>query len=52
MPNRPAIHGEAIAGVLTPEEQQRLDAYMRELVEAATPTRRTLAMAFLRGERP
>jgi arsenite methyltransferase len=45
-------YGDAIAGVLTPAEQQRLDAHMRGLVEAATPGRRTMAMVFLRADRP
>lgn len=45
-------YGEAIAGVLTADEQQRLDAYMEGLAAAATPTRRTLGMVFLRAERP
>jgi arsenite methyltransferase len=45
-------YGDAIAGVLTAEEQQRLDNYMNELVEAATPGRRTMGLAFLRADRP
>ena len=45
-------YGEAIAGVLTGDEQGRLDAYMQSLAEAGGPTRRTLAMVFLRAERP
>jgi arsenite methyltransferase len=45
-------YGDAIAGVLTAEEQQRLDAHMHGLVEAATETRRTMAMAFLAAQRP
>jgi arsenite methyltransferase len=44
-------YGEAIAAVLTPAEQERLDAYVQGLVDAATPTRRTLAMVFLRALR-
>jgi arsenite methyltransferase len=45
-------YGEAIAAVLTPDEQERLDAYVQGLVDAETPTRRTLAMVFLRALRP
>ncbi|MFI6076158.1 class I SAM-dependent methyltransferase [Actinoplanes sp. NPDC051343] len=45
-------YGDVIAGVLTAEEQRRLDTYMRGLAEAATPTRRTLGMAFLAARRP
>jgi ubiquinone/menaquinone biosynthesis C-methylase UbiE len=45
-------YGEAIAGVLTPDERQRLDAHMRGLVEAGTRGRRTMAMVFLRADRP
>jgi SAM-dependent methyltransferase len=45
-------YGEAIAGVLTPPERERLDAYMQGLVEAETPTRRTLAVVFLAARRP
>jgi arsenite methyltransferase len=45
-------YGEAIAGVLTPEEQQRLDTYVEGLVEAGARTRRTMAMVFLRAARP
>jgi arsenite methyltransferase len=45
-------YGDAIAGVLTPEERERLDAYVQGLVEAGTPTRRTLGMVFLRADRP
>jgi arsenite methyltransferase len=44
-------YGEAIAGVLTPDEQARLDEYMQGLAEAGTPTRRTLGLAFLRAVR-
>lgn len=45
-------YGDAIAGVLTPDEQRRLDAHMRGLVEAGTLGRRTMAMVFLRADRP
>ena len=45
-------YGDAIAGVLTAEERERLDAYVQGLVEAGTPTRRTLGMVFLRADRP
>jgi ubiquinone/menaquinone biosynthesis C-methylase UbiE len=45
-------YGEAIAGVLTPAERTRLDTYVQSLVEAAAPTRRTMAMAFLYAQRP
>jgi arsenite methyltransferase len=45
-------YGDAIAGVLTPDEQRRLDTHMRGLAGAATPTRRTLGMVFLRADRP
>jgi SAM-dependent methyltransferase len=44
-------YGEAIAGVLTAEERERLDAYMEGLIEAGTRTRRTMAMVFLRAVR-
>ncbi|MBO4206810.1 class I SAM-dependent methyltransferase [Micromonospora echinofusca] len=45
-------YGEAIAAALTEEERGRLDAYMTALVAAGTPTRRTMAVAFLRALRP
>jgi len=45
-------YAEAIAAVLTPAEQTRLDDFMQALAEAGTPTRRTLGMAFLRAVRP
>jgi arsenite methyltransferase len=45
-------YAEAIAAVLTPDERERLDAYVQGLVDARTPTRRTLGMAFLRAVRP
>jgi arsenite methyltransferase len=44
--------GEAITASLTPDEQERLDACMTALVTAKTPTRRTMATAFLRGIHP
>jgi arsenite methyltransferase len=44
-------YGEAIAGVLTPAERERLDAYVEGLVKAETPTRRTMAMTFLSARR-
>jgi len=45
-------YGEAIAAALTPAEQQRLDEYLNALAAAGTPTRRTMAIAFLRAELP
>jgi SAM-dependent methyltransferase len=45
-------YAEAMAAVLTTDEQQRLDAYVQGLVDAGTPTRRTLAMTFFRALRP
>jgi arsenite methyltransferase len=45
-------YGAAIEAVLTPDERDRLDAYVQGFAEAATPTRRTLAMAFLSAQRP
>ena len=45
-------YGEAIAAALTPTEQQRLDEYMNARAAAGTPTRRTMAIAFLRAELP
>jgi ubiquinone/menaquinone biosynthesis C-methylase UbiE len=44
-------YGEAIAAVLTPAEQTRLDDFMQNLAAAGTPTRRTLGLAFLRAVR-
>jgi arsenite methyltransferase len=41
-------YGEVIAAALTLDEQARLDAYL----VAGTPTRRTMATAFLRAELP
>ncbi|WP_319461783.1 class I SAM-dependent methyltransferase [Micromonospora sp. RTP1Z1] len=45
-------YGEAIAAALTDEERDRLDAHMTFLTAAETPTRRTMATAFLRALRP
>ncbi len=45
-------YGEAIAAVLTTDERERLDAHMTALEAAGTPTRRTMAVAFLRALRP
>ena len=45
-------YDEAIAAALTDDERERLDAYMTALVVAGTPTRRTMAVAFLRALRP
>jgi hypothetical protein len=45
-------YGEAIATALTADECQRLDAYMTALAKAGAPTRRTIAIAFLRAMRP
>ncbi|MFI5835853.1 class I SAM-dependent methyltransferase [Micromonospora sp. NPDC051300] len=45
-------YGEAVAAALTVDERERLDAYMTALVAAGTPTRRTMASAFLRARRP
>ena len=45
-------YGEAIASVLTDEERERLDTRMTELAQAGTPTRRTLATAYLRALHP
>jgi len=45
-------YGEAIEAALTPGEQARLDDYMTARVAAGTPTRRTMATAFLRAEMP
>ncbi|MGC4888919.1 class I SAM-dependent methyltransferase [Micromonospora sp. DT227] len=45
-------YGEAIAAALTDDERARLDTYMTALVAAGTPTRRTMATAFLRARRP
>ncbi|WP_176730842.1 class I SAM-dependent methyltransferase [Micromonospora mirobrigensis] len=45
-------YGEAIAAALTDEESKRLDTYMTALAATGTPTRRTMASAFLRARRP
>lgn len=45
-------YGEAIAAALTDDERERLDTYMTALAAAGTPTRRTMATAFLRARRP
>jgi arsenite methyltransferase len=45
-------YGEAIAAALTDDERERLDAHMTALAAARTPTRRTMATAFLRALRP
>ena len=45
-------YGEAIAAALTDAERERLDAHMNALAAAGTPTRCTMATAFLRALRP
>ncbi|MGW5668726.1 class I SAM-dependent methyltransferase [Micromonospora sp. NPDC003776] len=45
-------YGEAIVAALTDDERERLDTYMTALAAAGTPTRRTMATAFLRARRP
>ena len=45
-------YGEMIAAALTDDEHERLDTYMTALAAAGTPTRRTMATAFLRARRP
>jgi len=45
-------YGEAIAAALTEPERQRLDEHINALAEAGTPTRRTMAIAFLRAQLP
>ena len=45
-------YAEAIAAALTAGEQARLDEYLTAFVAAGTPTRRTLATAYLRASRP
>ncbi|WP_433288311.1 class I SAM-dependent methyltransferase [Micromonospora sp. CA-244673] len=45
-------YGEAIVAALTDDERERLDTYMNALAAAGTPTRRTMATAFLRARRP
>jgi SAM-dependent methyltransferase len=44
-------YGEVIATALTDDERERLDEYMAAMVAAGAPTRRTMAMAFLRAMR-
>ncbi|MFC4146910.1 class I SAM-dependent methyltransferase [Micromonospora mangrovi] len=44
-------YGEAIAAALSDDERERLDTYMTALAAAGTPTRRTMASAFLRARR-
>lgn len=45
-------YGEAIAAALNDEERERLDTHMNALAATGTPTRRTMATAFLRALRP
>ncbi|MCO8270413.1 methyltransferase domain-containing protein [Actinoplanes sp. TRM 88003] len=45
-------YGEAMRAALSDEECQRLDTRMTELAQSGTPTRRTLATAYLRALRP
>lgn len=45
-------YGEAIATALTGAERERLDAHMTAQAALGTPTRRTVAIAFLRALRP
>jgi ubiquinone/menaquinone biosynthesis C-methylase UbiE len=45
-------YGEAIAAALTDAERERLDAHMTAQVALGRPTRRTMAIAFLRALRP
>ncbi|MEU4366704.1 class I SAM-dependent methyltransferase [Micromonospora chersina] len=45
-------YGEAIVAALTDDERERLDTHMSALAAAGTPTRRTMATAFLRARRP
>ena len=47
-----ATYEEAMATALTPAERDRLDAHVESLVRAATPTRHTMATAFLSATRP
>jgi ubiquinone/menaquinone biosynthesis C-methylase UbiE len=44
--------GEVIAAVLIDGERARLDAFMTALASTGTPTRRTLATAYLTARRP
>src|SRR5262249_31765503 len=45
-------YGDAIGGVLTPDERERLDAYMNGLVASGARGRRTMGMVFLRADKP
>ncbi|MBL7259819.1 class I SAM-dependent methyltransferase [Paractinoplanes lichenicola] len=45
-------YGEAMAAALTDEEHERLDTRMTQLAQSGTPTRRTLATAYLRALHP
>jgi arsenite methyltransferase len=45
-------YGEALAAALTDAERDRLDAYLTARAAAGTPTRRTMATAFLTATRP
>ncbi|MEV4496278.1 hypothetical protein AB0J84_11300 [Micromonospora arborensis] len=45
-------YDEVIAAALNDDERERLDTYMNALAAAGTPTRRTMATAFLRARRP
>ena len=49
---RAPTYGEAIAAALTDAERARLDAYLASHAAAGTPTRRTMATAYLRALRP
>ncbi|GAB2578209.1 hypothetical protein Aab01nite_10090 [Paractinoplanes abujensis] len=45
-------YGEAMEAALTAEEYDRLDTRMTQLAQSGTPTRRTLATAYLRALHP
>lgn len=45
-------YGQVIAAALTDDERERLDTHMDAMAAAGTPTRRTIATAFLRALRP
>jgi arsenite methyltransferase len=45
-------YGEVIAAALTADERERLDAYMTARAVSGTPTRSTMAVAFLTAMRP
>jgi arsenite methyltransferase len=45
-------YAEAMAAALDEEERSRLDAYLEELSASGTPTRRTMAVAYLRAVAP